>query len=273
MRSFAAVILGLLSTSEQSILLLDEPEAFLHPPQARLLGEFIARERPAKSQLFIATHSIDVLQGLMSVASASLRVVRLQRDGAINRVKELSKRRTQEIAADPLMHYSDVLSGIFHERAIICESDADCMFYRSVLSLPSIRGERYPDVVFLHASGKHRMCVLNDALRSLGVRTDIIVDIDILRDEPTLKRICIQSGVDWEAIESDTRSLRTAIEQQRAALNSGDIRKAIEQLLATAPEAGEFPKQKREEIEAVFRKASPWDATTHLRCTRQPARP
>ena len=49
MRSFASVILHLLAPNTQSVLLLDEPEAFLHPPQARLLGEFIAKERPKRA--------------------------------------------------------------------------------------------------------------------------------------------------------------------------------------------------------------------------------
>ena len=63
MRSFASVILHLLAPITPSILLLDEPEAFLHPPQARLLGEIIAKEKSPRAQLFVATHSSDVLHG------------------------------------------------------------------------------------------------------------------------------------------------------------------------------------------------------------------
>jgi predicted ATPase len=66
MRSFATVLLYVLAADNHSIQFLDEPEAFLHPPQARLLGEYIARERRSKSQLFIATHSTDILDGLMA---------------------------------------------------------------------------------------------------------------------------------------------------------------------------------------------------------------
>ena len=90
-RSFASVILHLLTPNTPSVLLLDEPEAFLHPPQARLLGEFIVKEKPKRAQLFIATHSADVLQGLLNVASDKLRVLRIHREGLINRVKELDK--------------------------------------------------------------------------------------------------------------------------------------------------------------------------------------
>jgi len=56
MRSFAAVLLHVLAAQTHSIQFLDEPEAFLHPPQARLIGRYIAQNRPGKSQLFIATH-------------------------------------------------------------------------------------------------------------------------------------------------------------------------------------------------------------------------
>ena len=93
--------------------MLDEPEAFLHPPQAQLLGELIAKERSARSQLFVATHSPDVLNGLLNVAPDHLRVLRIQRDGNVNRVKELDKQRVKEIVADPLVRYSSVMSGVF----------------------------------------------------------------------------------------------------------------------------------------------------------------
>jgi len=57
MRSFAAVILHVLAARTHSIQFLDEPEAFLHPPQARLLGRYIAENRPGNSQLcFHAQH-------------------------------------------------------------------------------------------------------------------------------------------------------------------------------------------------------------------------
>ena len=91
MRSFASVILHLLAPISPTILILDEPEAFLHPPQARLLGEIIATEKSSQTQLFVATHSPDVLHGLINVAPDHLRVLRVQREGNVNRVKELDK--------------------------------------------------------------------------------------------------------------------------------------------------------------------------------------
>ena len=147
MRSFATVILRMLAPDTPSLLLLDEPEAFLHPPQARLLGEFIATERPARSQLFVA----------------------IQRDGSVNRVKELDKSQARDLSADPVMKFTSVLSGVFHKRVIICESDPDCMFYSALLDIPEVHGKQYPDVLFVQAGGKHRLYLLASALRALDV--------------------------------------------------------------------------------------------------------
>src|SRR5207249_11934000 len=63
-RSFIGLMLALI-TAQFPIVLVDEPEAFLHPPQARLLGRKLASDIPAGTQVFVATHSADVLQGLL----------------------------------------------------------------------------------------------------------------------------------------------------------------------------------------------------------------
>ena len=46
MRSFASILLHTF-TSDYSITLIDEPEAFLHPPQARVLGKMLAKNNPS----------------------------------------------------------------------------------------------------------------------------------------------------------------------------------------------------------------------------------
>lgn len=260
MRSFASVILHLLAPTTPSVLILDEPEAFLHPPQARLLGELIAKERSSRAQLFVATHSPDVLNGLLNVAPDHLKVLRIRREGEINHIKELDKERAKEISNDPLMKYSSVMSGVFHERVIICESDADCMFYSSLLDLPEIHGDRQPDALFVHANGKHRMIKLAEALTDLDVPVDVIADIDILQSDDVLKKIIETLGGNWDEIESMARTVRCAIESRKPGLNAGDIKKAIQEALEDIQPVGEFPREKKSEIELIFRQSSPWAA-------------
>jgi hypothetical protein len=260
MRSFASVILQLLAPNTPSVLLLDEPEAYLHPPQARLLGEFIAKEKPKGAQLFIATHSADVLQGLLNIASTNLRIVRLQREGSINRVRELDKTRTKEIGGDPLMKFSNVLSGIFYQRVIIGESDSDCMFYSAVLDLQDVHGPLQPDVLFVHAGGKHRLAALAEALRALDVDVDVIVDMDVIKDEAVLQRLVLALGGTWPDVKAQADPLRTAIESQKPTLSASEVTAEISKILTKTPSTGAFPKILRDEINAVFRKSTPWEA-------------
>ena len=189
MRSYVSVLLHVLAADNHSIQFLDEPEAFLHPPQARLLGEYIANKRRGKSQLFISTHSTDILDGLMMGSTNKIRIVRIQRIGNVNRVKELSKEKTAAIEKDALTRYSGVFKGIFYKHVIITESDGDCQFYSTLLNIKAIAGDQQPDVLFIHAAGKHRMGQLVETLKSLDVPVSVIADIDILNEELALKNL------------------------------------------------------------------------------------
>ncbi|MDX2485265.1 MAG: AAA family ATPase [Pseudodonghicola sp.] len=258
MRSFASVILHVLAAQTHSIQFLDEPEAFLHPPQARLLGRYIAENSDANAQLFISTHSTDVLDGLMDGGSDKVRIVRLRRDGKVNRVRELSNDQTKTVAKDTLARFSRVFDGIFFEHVVICEADADCMFYQSILSLPSISGDRRPDVLFVHTSGKHRMAKLADTLRSLDVPVSVIADIDILNDEGTFKNLFQKMGGDWAGVETHWKTVSDAVLKQRPPLNADQVAHLIREQLDGVEGTKGFPDEKERAIKDVFKTVSPW---------------
>jgi predicted ATPase len=260
MRSFASVILEMLANRAPSMLLLDEPEAFLHPPQARLLGEFLAKERREDAQMFIATHSPDVLVGLLNVAPEQLRVIRIQRDGSVNHVKELEKAKAKEISSDPLMKYSSVLSGIFHKRVVICEADSDCLFYQAILAHPTVNDGPQPDVLFLHASGKHRMAAMAEALRALGVPVDVIADIDLLREEAPFRGLVEVMGRKWEEVSGEWARVKKAIESRKPWLNAQAVQTEISKSFSSIDPNGELPEQAISSIKATLKKASPWEA-------------
>lgn len=73
---------------------------------------------------FIATHSTDILDGLMAGGLNKIRLIRIRRDGDVNHIKELSREKTASISNDPLTRYSGVFSGIFFQRVIIAEADS-----------------------------------------------------------------------------------------------------------------------------------------------------
>lgn len=258
MRSFASVLLHVLAAETHSIQFLDEPEAFLHPPQARLLGRYIAESRKGQSQLFIATHSTDILDGLIEGGSNKVRIVRLRRDGDVNRVKELSNAETTAVAKDTLTRFSGVFDGIFFEHVVICESDADCMFYQSILNLPEISGSRRPDVLFVHTSGKHRMSKLAATLRSLDVPVSVIADIDILNDESVFRKLFLQLGGEWSAAQPHLSAVSKAVVSQRPPLNASQVAGMIASEIEGVTGTEEFPQEKEKAIKRVFKSVSPW---------------
>ncbi len=260
MRSFAAVLLHILAANNHSIQFLDEPEAFLHPPQARLLGKYIAEGRREKSQLFIATHSTDILDGLIEGGSDNVRIIRIRREGNINRIKELSKSQTREVAKDTLTRFSKVFDGIFFEHVIVCESDADCMFYQAILSLPSISGERRPDVLFVHTAGKHRMSKLAGTLRALDVPVSVIADIDVLNEENTFRTLFEKLGGAWTDIQPHWKAVSHAVLSQGPPLNAQQVKTMIAEQINDVAGTAEFPRVKENAIKKVFKTVSPWSA-------------
>src|SRR5690606_17857463 len=79
-RSFVGIVLSLLFSKDR-IVLLDEPEAFLHPAQARYLGKWIADNSDKLSgQIIISTHNSNFLSGLLQ-SDKKVDIYRLNRNG------------------------------------------------------------------------------------------------------------------------------------------------------------------------------------------------
>jgi len=196
MRSFASILLDTF-TSDHSIMLIDEPEAFLHPPQARLLGQILAQNN--NRQLFISTHSEDFLHGLLDADNNNVTVIRINRKGNINHMCALQNSKIEILWSNPLLRYSNILSGLFHEKVVVCESDYDCLFYQAVMdAIYEAKNEIAPDIMFVHCGGKGRMKDVVRALKALNVTVVAIPDFDIVNEKNTFKPLIEAFGIDWD---------------------------------------------------------------------------
>lgn len=264
MRSFAGVLLHT-TVGQESVLLIDEPEAFLHPPQARLLGRMLVRDARVDQQLVVATHSGDILRGMLDEkGDKRLRIIRLQRSGSENVCRELSATDIDAYWSDPLLRYSNILDGIFHEKVILCESDSDNRFYAAVLdSIYEGADTRRPDVMFTHCGGKGRMPTAIRALKRLGVPTVAVADFDVLRDENPLRQIIETLGADWAKFKSDWKLVKNSIESKKAELTSDEVKDEIESVLS-AVNGPTFPDSGKKNIQAIFRRSSPWSTAKEV---------
>jgi AAA domain, putative AbiEii toxin, Type IV TA system len=259
MRSFAGVLLYT-AVGRQTVLLIDEPEAFLHPPQARHLGQMMVLDRKADRQLFIATHSGDVLRGILNSNSPNVRVVRLRRSGDVNIARELDNSQIAQLWNDPLLRYSSILDGLFHEKVVVCESDSDCRFYAAVMDAHfETKGEvsRRPDIMFTHCGGKGRLPLVIKSLRELEVPLAVVADFDVLSDEHPLREIVEATGGQWSDFEQDWKVVKNAVDALKPELNSSEIAKEITTILASAQEPM-FPPAAKKKIQSILRRSSPW---------------
>lgn len=257
MRSFVGVLLNAF-VSNHSVLFIDEPEAFLHPPQARLLGKMLAKDLPSVRQLFLATHSEDFLKGLLDANISKLKIIRIQRDGSINNVSALTSSDIDSIWNDSLLRHSNVLNGLFHSKVVICESDSDCRFFSAILStLFDNTNSIAPDILFIHCGGKHRIPTAIKALKKLNVPIKVVSDFDVLNDTNPLKEIFEDLGGVWADIENDWRIVKREIEQKRPEFLTDDIKKEVGNIFDSTKERI-FPKAKISEIQRALKKASAW---------------
>ena len=184
-RSFAGIIVGLLLCKER-IIMLDEPEAFLHPAQAFYLGKWIGENQGLLgSQLLICTHSSNFLSGMLT-GTQELQIIRLQRDGNDTTYNVLAADIAVQLIKNPILSSQRVIEGIFHKGVVICEADADRAIYQSVASICHNSNR---EILFIHAHNKQTLAVVADVLKDTGTPVTVIADIDILRPGKDLENV------------------------------------------------------------------------------------
>lgn len=176
-KSFAGVVLSLLLT-EYRVVLLDEPEAFLHPAQARQFGSWMANHASEiPGQLIIATHNSHFLTGILS-ASEGIAIHRLNRAKDHTKYNTLPRGATTELASDPLLSNQRVIEGVFHRGVVVCEADGDAIIYR----FASEEELDVRDFLFTHAQNRQTINRVTAVLTEAAIPRVAVADIDILRE-------------------------------------------------------------------------------------------
>lgn len=183
-RSFVGIILGII-LSEGRVVLIDEPEAFLHPTQARVLAEWIANySEKSDTQIIICTHSSDILEGLLQKHSDAV-ILRVDRKDDVTKYHRISSELTKKLTQMPLVSSQPILESIFYRGVIITEGDTDRVIYKSVYVQQFDKREH----LFVTSIGKHSIKKIVQSLKEANVPVSAIVDIDILNDETTFKNL------------------------------------------------------------------------------------
>ena len=257
LKAAAGLFLSILAIPK-SIYLIDEPDVYLHPPQAYATAREIVDVSKGK-QLFMATHNAHFVRGLLDTNSERVVLVRLDRSTGTQSVKIIDNEVFRDIDPDPLVRFSNLLEAMFFPTAVVCENEADCLFYRSLCRAvdPSSNDS---EVFWLSAHGKQNIKKFVSLLRQLGLMVISLPDLDIINDQTNLRTLFESHGGTWPDIESDFLSLARLMKHRKPSVAAKDITAKIRGILDTmsAGADGLFPNDTAMEIRAVMRGASPW---------------
>jgi len=252
MKSYAGILFEAV-VANSDITLVDEPEAFLHPPQMRRLGETLAGE--VNGQLVIATHSSDILRGFLEGTRGNVRILRIRREAGVNVVMEAPPEAIRELWTKPELRYSNALEGVFHDQTIICEDDSDCRLINAVADhLASESSEIWKDTAYVPTGGKGGVAKVASVLRQIGVPVKAVFDFDFLSDERLVKSVVESFGGAWGEIQPLWRRVDLAVRKGVRPKTISEIKASIVEILAKAGEA-DLPKS--DVIEAL-KQGKPW---------------
>ncbi len=193
-QAYTSILATFIASEDLSALMVDEPEAFLHPTRAWLLGNQLSEvsfERDCN--FFAATHSPDFVKGCID-NHKHVQIVRMERVNDVSRIQTVSAGKLRSLLKKPLIRSTNFLSGLFAEGVIVVEGDTDRVFYHEVYE--RLRKEkRMPKLLplFINGNGKPTVFEITSALRSFGVPAVGIVDFDFLQDKSWKKGLASMS--------------------------------------------------------------------------------
>lgn len=257
-KSFTGILLYLMLDYYRTYL-IDEPESFLHPPQARIMGQIIGQTLTNDQQAFISTHSEEIIKGLLEACPQRIKIVRITRKEDTNAFSILSNEKFDEVWNDPLLKYSNIMSSLFHKVVVLCESDSDCKMYSIVENFIKQTEGKYSEALFIHCGGKHRMAKISTSMRALNIDIRLIPDIDVLNDETIFKNIVEAYGIDWTSLQSDYNIIVSNLHSTKEKINRNDAKTTINRVL-DASENRELSNREIKDIRSAISTISKWDA-------------
>ena len=183
-KAYLGIVIALIADNPK-IILIDEPEAFLHPSLSFKLGKEIGSilKNDSFKKVFVSTHSANFLMGCIQ-SGASLDIVRLTYSNDVPTARHLQSEKVYKLMRHPLLRSVNALNGLFYEYVIVTESDSDRAFYQEInerlLAFEPEKG--ITNCLFLNAQNKQTVHEIMKPLREMGIPCASIVDIDVIKE-------------------------------------------------------------------------------------------
>jgi ABC-type cobalamin/Fe3+-siderophores transport system ATPase subunit len=201
---------------DPTVILIDEPEAFLHPALSSLLGKEMAQATTgSEKRLFVSTHSPFLVMGCIQ-SGAPVNIIRLTYRNKVATARLLPNADILRLMRNPLLRSTGVLQGLFYEFVVVTESDTDRAFYQEI----NERLLRYkpasgiPNCLFLNAQNKQTVRTVIKPLRELGIPAVGIVDVDVVKEGGGVWTDFLASGFVPDLEQQPLGALRAAVNKK-----------------------------------------------------------
>ena len=176
---------SVLAAYDWRYLLIDDPEAFLHPPAIRKLGSSVCRLAQEKSaQVFVSTHSSDFIHGCLDITQ-NVSIVRLtfNMHSKFATTNALTNTDIEDVIRHPLLRSTRFFDGLFYEGVIVTESDSDRVFYDEINRRLNYEGRGVQHCLFINAQNWQTIDVLIQKFRKLAIPSVGIFDFDVILEQ------------------------------------------------------------------------------------------
>lgn len=248
-RSYTGILLNSIADA-RPVTIIDEPEAFLHPPQARRLGfEISNAAKESKRQIFIATHSSDLIRGALLAKNPNTIFLYVDHSDKIRPIFSVSSSVVEEFSKKPFLAHTSALDALFYDQVIICEGEADIMFFRWALEGTDV-GKSLDESFWISSYGKAAIPGMFSDLKKIGVHVKCIFDLDVLLSPDIIEKICDHVSLDFSKFKPVLQRLVSGIKVPPA----GEALEKIEEIIKKVPE--EDDEQSRLEIIRAIKKSA-----------------
>jgi len=179
-QSFVSLILEFIAGNPK-LLLIDEPEAFLHPSLAFRLGKELGQiQQNKEKRIFVSTHSSHFLLGCIQ-SGCPISIIRLDYKNGVGSARRLEKNLLSNLTNKPLLRSLRLFDGLFFHSVIVVEGDSDRILYNEINErlLQFKKGKGLLNCLFINVPGKDVIYQVIKPLRVLGIPSAAIFDIDI----------------------------------------------------------------------------------------------
>lgn len=213
-KAFTGIIIEAMA-GDPEVILMDEPEAFLHPSLAFKLGrELASAALSSGKKIFVSTHSPQFVLGCLQ-SGAPVDIVRLTYRNNNATARLLPADEILELMRHPLLRSTGVMTGLFYEYVVVTESDADRAFYQEVNERLLMFKPDWgiPNCLFINAQNKQTIHTILKPLRQLGIPAVGIVDVDVVKEGGKVWSSLLRSAGVPEITEQSLSNVRQNIKK------------------------------------------------------------